>query len=83
MKWSSPTRFPLGLPAGSVRAVVILILTIGTVASVLATLSASIATGALPAGPVALLAILGPIVTQYAADRRSSPPSGDGKNGGE
>lgn len=74
MKWFDATHYPLGLPHGSIRAIVVLILLIGTLASVLATLEATISTGSLPAGPAALIALAGPILTQYAADRRGTLP---------
>jgi len=69
-KLLSPTREPLGLPRGSIRAILALLLTIGVVAAVLGTLSQpALAPGAI------LLAQLDLMVLRDYFEKRATEPA--------
>ena len=68
MKWFDPAHAPLGLPVGSVRAILAFLLVIFTGAAILSTLALSV-DGALPPGVAALITLTTIIVNNYFRDR--------------
>jgi hypothetical protein len=59
-------KYPLAMPKGSVRAIVVLAFVAATIVGVMATLGQA----NVPASLAALFALVGPIITNYFRDRR-------------
>lgn len=78
MRWMHPTRYALGLTAGSIRAILALLLVIATIAALLRSLEH----GELNAGAAALVVLTQAVVRDYFDNRRQgSDPMEPSDNG--